>query len=50
MDQSTVICSTCEHGVFDEIWGEYKCKRQEIYIYDAYTKTECELYEKEKKK
>lgn len=26
-------CKTCEHAVFDPLWGEYKCTVKEHYIY-----------------
>lgn len=27
-------CTTCKHAVFDEMWGEYKCKERHIRVYD----------------
>ena len=46
MNESNYICSTCKNGIFDPIWGEHKCRHFEIYIYDAFKKTECAHYEK----
>lgn len=42
-----VDCKNCKHAIFDELWGEYKCKIKERYIY--YTRVEaidCAHYEK----
>ena len=46
-------CTTCEHAIFDETWGEIKCKKLCIRIYaprvacNEYvkkeTKKKCEL-------
>lgn len=47
-DNHPPLCRTCKHGVFDEVFGEYKCKAREITMYDAYYRTECELYKKKK--
>lgn len=43
------LCRRCEHGLFDETFGEYKCKKLEIPIYDAYYRTECKHYDKKDK-
>ena len=52
MDENITVspCFTCEHAIFDERWGEYKCRHSEKYIYDAFKKTECEDYKKLKEK
>ena len=39
-------CPTCEHSVFDETYGEYKCKKRCIRIYDISKYLECEHYKK----
>lgn len=48
-----VYCSSCIHSVFDEKWGEWKCKKSCTRIYDASKATYCKYYiekKKEKKK
>ena len=37
--KAKITPSTCENLIFDELWGEYKCKLLQIRIYD---KTFCE--------
>lgn len=41
-------CSTCENGIFDTIFGEYKCKVHKHIMYDAVTlgTVECIDYKK----
>jgi hypothetical protein len=41
-------CKTCEHSVFDEQWGEYKCKERETHIYILLNSSECPKYAKKK--
>lgn len=41
-------CTTCEHSVFDEQWGEYKCKFFEHRIYILLDSSECPEYAKKK--
>lgn len=43
-------CKTCEHSVFDELWGEYKCKSFEHVIYILLDSSECPNYSKKKEK
>ena len=43
-------CATCEHSVFDELWGEYKCKDRETRIYILLDSSECPKYTKKKEK
>lgn len=43
-------CKTCEHAVFDELWGEYKCKKKERRIYEPVKPEDCEFYKKVKEK
>ena len=45
----TCKCSDCEHTIFDQVWGEYKCKKFKHRIYDIEKVEECEGYEKKKK-
>lgn len=37
-------CQTCKHSVFDEKWGEYKCKATHRRVYDD--PDDCEHYKK----
>ena len=39
-------CKNCKHAIFDEQWGEYKCKVREVRIYVLLDSTECSSYEK----
>ena len=39
-------CSTCEHSVFDPIWGEWKCKVLHHRIYHPIDTVDCIYYEK----
>lgn len=41
-------CKICEHSVFDELWGEWKCKKRQTYIYRPEVIDDCEDYKKEK--
>lgn len=41
-------CDKCEHMVFDETWGECKCKKLQHKIYKPEESENCEYY-KEKK-
>ena len=38
-------CPDCKHAIFDEQWGEWKCKYHGIRIYDTKVLA-CEEYEK----
>lgn len=42
-------CKTCAHSVFDELWGEYKCKFFEKRIYILLDSNECEHYQEKPK-
>ena len=42
-------CKTCEHAIFDEIWGDYKCKKYEIIVHPD-ERLDCESYKKGKTK
>lgn len=41
-------CSTCEYAIFDELWGEFKCKKLGIRIYA--TRVTCNKYKKKEQK
>lgn len=43
-------CRDCKHSVFDEVWGEYKCKKKVIRLYDLDRFKDCEEYEQDKTK
>lgn len=43
-------CKECEHSIFDEIWGEYRCKVHHQTVYKIATAENCEDYEKKKEK
>lgn len=42
------LCSTCQHAIFDETWGEIKCKKLGIRIYAP--KIICKEYKKKEQK
>ena len=39
-------CVSCVHSIFDELWGEFKCKKREHTIYNLTSYFSCEYYEK----
>jgi hypothetical protein len=41
-------CKNCANAIFDEAWGEYKCKVRNIRIYDVDKQTDCPSHEKSK--
>lgn len=41
---------TCKHGVFNELWGEYKCKKKEQAIQSDDECNDCEYYESKKRR
>lgn len=43
-------CQTCKNCVFDEIWGEYKCKIYHRRIYNPDEYADCNYYEEDKNK
>ena len=43
-------CISCVHSIFDELWGEFKCKKRECVIYELTPYLSCEYYEEEEKK
>ena len=41
-------CKACVHSIFDELWGEYKCRKRECVIYYPEFFNGCEYYEERK--
>lgn len=42
-------CKDCVHSIFDETWGDYKCKELKIKVYTpVYQASACKMYEKKK--
>lgn len=39
-------CSTCKHALFNPVWGEYKCSKTGLVVYDISTNENCKDYEK----
>lgn len=39
-------CPDCENAVFDDLWGEYKCKARKIRISDPNKYTNCKEFKK----
>ena len=44
-----IRCVNCEHAVFDEQWGEYKCKKKHYTIYYDSESANCKDYKKKGK-
>jgi hypothetical protein len=44
-----ILCNSCIHSVFDEKWGEWKCKKRCVRIYDISTANFCKYYIEKKK-
>ena len=42
-------CKTCKYSIFDEVWGEYKCKMRNMFIYDTSFCDDCDFYKARKK-
>lgn len=42
-------CMDCIYSMFDDLWGEYKCKILQHRIYILLDSTECEFYLKGEK-
>ena len=40
-------CKSCQYGIYDETWGEYKCKKLTRVI-NASECDKCEYYKKRK--
>lgn len=41
-------CKTCEHCIFNEQWGEIKCKKYQHIIYNPENRSGCTGYSKKK--
>lgn len=41
-------CLTCENAIFDELWGEFKCKVREHRVYQPLGTKTCDHYKKGK--
>lgn len=44
------ICKKCKHLVYDEMWGEYKCKKLGIRLYAFDKMRTCSGFAKKDKK
>lgn len=42
-------CKNCTHSIFNEQWGDYRCKKLATTIYDRYHAERCQYYEEGKK-
>ena len=43
-------CKNCIYRVYDEQWGEYKCKIYNHRVRDAYKYVDCESHERKEGK
>lgn len=48
-NQKTRECKNCAHHIFNEQWGEHRCKKFASTIYDKYRADYCQYYEEAKK-
>lgn len=39
-------CPDCENAIFDDVWGEYKCKIRKIRINDPNKYSNCKDFKK----
>ena len=39
-------CKTCKHALYDEVWGEYKCRLSRYVRYPKDAMQKCDDYEK----
>lgn len=39
-------CLKCEHRIFDEVWGDYKCAVRQHRIYIPTMYSDCEYFKK----
>ena len=39
-------CTTCEHAIFDALWGDYRCMKRETKVYILLGPDECVDYNK----
>lgn len=47
--QIKMTCQNCSNSVFDETWGEHKCKVKNRVIYDPDRQTRCHNFKKRSK-
>lgn len=40
-------CTNCENSIFDELWGEYKCKVLQHRMHILLDSSECKFYKKD---
>ena len=38
-------CNTCKNALYNPIWGEHKCSKTGLCVYDIDKKEDCEKYE-----
>lgn len=46
----TKSCDTCRFAIFDETWGEWKCKARKVRIPEGTLRGICGLYIEKNKK
>lgn len=39
-----ISCANCEFAIFDETWGDYKCKKLHRRVYDPESHKPCDAY------
>lgn len=37
-------CETCAHALFDKLYGEYKCSKSQLIVYDPANAEDCLEY------
>ena len=37
-------CNTCKHSLYNPVWGDYKCSKTGLYVYDIDKKEDCDKY------
>ena len=42
-------CERCIHSIFDEKWGEYKCKVKQRRVTDSSEATKCKDYKNKRR-
>lgn len=42
-------CKDCKESIFNQKWGEYRCKKRGATIYDTTHAENCKYYEEVKK-
>ena len=49
MEKKSQTCGDCAYSIFDDQWGEYKCKARKVNIPCPEVSTSCGLYSSKKK-